>query len=228
MTIQILNPIKNKAIFTHISKAAPKANITNHRGIPVILQQATALLALTLISPLLLLVICWIKIESSDAALFSQTRVGENGRHFKMYKFRSMYVKSDPKYKEPDPTESSREGVCKKYINDPRITRIGQFIRKYSIDEIPQLFNVVNGDMCLVGPRPALSIETYEYDNSAQPRLFSKPGLTGLWQILGRADTSFEEQLRLDKLYIKQQSIFIDCKIIALTIPAVISAKGAY
>lgn len=226
MTIQILQLIIKKALFTHINNTVIKNH--KHKGIPVILQQAIALLALILISPLLLLVIYWIKIESSGAALFYQIRVGENGRHFKMYKFRSMYLKSDPKYKEPDPTESSREGVCKKYINDPRITRIGQFIRKYSIDEIPQLLNVVNGDMCLVGPRPALSIETYEYDNLVQPRLFSKPGLTGLWQILGRADTNFDEQLRLDKYYIKQQSIFMDCKIIALTIPAVISAKGAY
>ncbi|HBY86316.1 MAG TPA: multidrug MFS transporter, partial [Colwellia sp.] len=113
-------------------------------------------------------------------------------------------------------------------INDPRITKIGQFIRKYSIDEIPQLFNIVRGDMCLVGPRPALSIETYEYDNNVQSRLFTKPGLTGLWQVSGRADTNFEEQLQLDKTYIKQQSFFMDCKIIALTIPAVLSAKGAY
>jgi lipopolysaccharide/colanic/teichoic acid biosynthesis glycosyltransferase len=173
-------------------------------------------------------VLILIKAESSGSALFSQTRVGENGRHFKMYKFRSMYLKTDPNYHEPDPTQSSREGVCKKYINDPRITKIGQSIRKYSIDEIPQLFNIVRGDMCLVGPRPALSIETYEYDNNVQARLFTKPGLTGLWQVSGRADTNFEEQLQLDKTYIKQQSFLMDCKIIVLTIPAVLSAKGAY
>ncbi|MEH6385784.1 MAG: sugar transferase [Colwellia sp.] len=226
MTIQILNKIKNQALLTKTHKAI----VINyqHKGIPVILQQSIALLALILISPVLLIVIILIKTESLGGALFSQTRVGENGRHFKMYKFRSMYLKSDPLFKEPDPSQSSREGVCKKYINDPRITKVGQFIRKYSIDELPQLFNIVRGDMCLVGPRPALSIETYEYDNFIQPRLFTKPGLTGLWQVSGRADTNFEEQLQLDKSYIKQQSFLMDCKIIALTIPAVLMAKGAY
>lgn len=226
MSIQILNKIKNQALFTKTHKAI----VINyqHKGIPVILQQSIALLALILISPVLLIVMILIKTESLGGALFSQTRVGENGRHFKMYKFRSMYLKSDPLFKEPDPLQSSREGVCKKYINDPRITKVGQFIRKYSIDELPQLFNIVRGDMCLVGPRPALSIETYEYDNFIQPRLFTKPGLTGLWQVSGRADTNFEEQLQLDKSYIKQQSFLMDCKIIALTIPAVLMAKGAY
>mgnify|MGYP000270013336 FL=1 len=226
MTIQTLQHVKNNALFTGTDKAIDKNY--KHKGIPVILQQSVAFIALLLISPLLLLVLILIKAESSGSALFSQTRVGENGRHFKMYKFRSMYLKTDPNYHEPDPTQSSREGVCKKYINDPRITKIGQFIRKYSIDEIPQLFNIVRGDMCLVGPRPALSIETYEYDNNVQSRLFTKPGLTGLWQVSGRADTNFEEQLQLDKTYIKQQSFLMDCKIIALTIPAVLSAKGAY
>jgi lipopolysaccharide/colanic/teichoic acid biosynthesis glycosyltransferase len=226
MTIQILQYVKNNALFTGTDKAIDKNY--KHKGIPVILQQSLAFIVLLLISPLLLLVLILIKAESSGSALFSQTRVGENGRHFKMYKFRSMYLKTDPNYHEPDPTQSSREGVCKKYINDPRITKIGQFIRKYSIDEIPQLFNIVRGDMCLVGPRPALSIETYEYDNNVQARLFTKPGLTGLWQVSGRADTNFEEQLQLDKTYIKQQSFLMDCKIIVLTIPAVLSAKGAY
>jgi exopolysaccharide production protein ExoY len=226
MTIQIIQNFKNHTFFTRTEKAYTENY--KHKGIPVVLQQTVALVALILISPLLLLVLILIKAESSGGALFSQTRVGENGRHFKMYKFRSMYLKSDPKFEEPDPTQSSREGVCKKYINDPRITKIGQFIRKYSIDEIPQLFNIVRGDMCLVGPRPALSIETYEYDSFVQPRLFTKPGLTGLWQVSGRADTNFEQQLQLDKTYIKQQSFLMDCKIIALTIPAVLTAKGAY
>jgi exopolysaccharide production protein ExoY len=226
MTIQILQQVKNYSFFTGINNTSTKNY--KHKGIPITLQKSVALLALLLISPLLLITLILIKTGSSGNALFSQTRVGENGRHFKMYKFRSMYLKSDPNYREPDPQQSSREGVCKKYTNDPRITKIGQFIRKYSIDELPQLFNVVNGDMCLVGPRPALAIETYKYDSFVQPRLFAKPGLTGLWQVSGRADTNFDKQLQLDKSYITQQSIFMDCKIIALTIPAVLTAKGAY
>jgi lipopolysaccharide/colanic/teichoic acid biosynthesis glycosyltransferase len=226
MTIQMIQQVKSYSLFALFDNTETKNY--KHKGIPLFLQKTVALLALLLISPLLLFVMFLIKAGSSGNALFSQIRVGENGRHFKMSKFRSMYLNSDARYAEPDPSQSSREGVCKKYINDPRITKVGQFIRKYSIDELPQLFNVVNGDMCLVGPRPALAIETYEYDKFVQPRLFSKPGLTGLWQVSGRADTNFDEQLQLDKSYIKQQSVFMDCKIIALTIPAVLTAKGAY
>lgn len=225
MIIQTITNIINPVVL--VQSQTHKATF-GHRGIPLILQQTISALALLAISPLLLLVMLLIALESPGKILFSQIRVGDNGRHFKMYKFRSMYLKSDPRYQEPDPNESSRDGICKKYINDPRITRIGRFIRKYSIDELPQLFNVVTGDMCLVGPRPALAIETYEYEHADQPRLFSKPGLTGLWQISGRADTTFHQQLQLDKSYIKQQSVWMDCKIILLTVPAVLSAKGAY
>lgn len=222
----MIKKVKNYSLSTASNNTVIKHY--GHKGIPILLQRAVALFALLLISPLLLLVILLIKTDSSGSVLYSQTRVGTHGRHFKMYKFRSMYLKSDPHYQEPDPEESFREGFCKKYLHDPRVTRIGKFIRKYSIDEIPQLFNVIIGDMCLVGPRPALATETYEYNNLTQPRLFVKPGLTGLWQISGRANTTFYEQLELDKRYIKQQSIFMDCKIIVLTIPAVLSAKGAY
>ncbi|WP_440873952.1 sugar transferase [Thalassotalea sp. PLHSN55] len=225
MSIQLTTQLVNSINVTP-KKAAVKR--FGHRGIPVCVQQLVAGIGLLMISPLLLLVMLLIKLESRGDILFSQIRVGENGRHFKMYKFRSMYLKTDAKYQEPDPSQSSRDGVCKKYVNDPRITPIGRFIRKYSIDELPQLFNVVTGDMCLVGPRPALAIETYQYQFTEQSRLFSKPGLTGLWQVSGRADTDFAEQMQLDNTYINKQSILMDLKILALTIPAVITAKGAY
>lgn len=229
MTNQTINQAINQ--LTHLfdfTQVPVKTQKFGHRGIPLLLQKIFAATVLLIISPLLLIVMLLITIESPGKILFTQVRVGDNGRHFKMYKFRSMFLKSDPNYKEPDPSQSSRDGVCKKYINDPRITKIGKFIRKYSIDELPQLFNVITGDMCLVGPRPALAIETYEYGNADQPRLFSKPGLTGLWQVSGRADTNFAQQLQLDTSYIQQQSIWVDCKILLLTIPAVLGAKGAY
>ncbi|MFT5707808.1 MAG: exopolysaccharide production protein ExoY [Oceanospirillaceae bacterium] len=226
MNMQTFDKMIHNVNFFHPQKT--KAVGYGHRGVPIVLQQLAAGIALLLLSPLILLVMLLIRIESPGSILFSQIRVGEYGRHFKMYKFRSMYLVTDPRYQEPDPSTSSREGVCKKYINDPRITVIGRFIRKYSIDELPQLFNIVNRDMCLVGPRPALAIETYAYDYEDQARLFSKPGLTGLWQVSGRADTDFTQQLNLDLSYIKQQSIWLDCKIILLTVPAVLSAKGAY
>ena len=215
----------------HLKRSRNKyTKFTNfgHKGLPLFVQQILAGLALLVLSPLMLVVMILIRIESPGSIFFSQIRVGEYGRHFRMYKFRSMYLTSDHRYQEPDPNSSVREGVCKKYIADPRITFIGRFIRKYSIDELPQLFNIVKKDMCLVGPRPALAIETYQYDLNEQARLFTKPGLTGLWQVSGRADTNFEQQLQLDTSYIAQQSVWMDCKILCLTVPAVLSARGAY
>lgn len=169
-----------------------------------------------------------IRFESKGPIFFTQVRVGENGRHFHCYKLRSMYLKTDPKYREPDASASDREGVCKKYFNDPRITKVGKFIRKYSIDELPQLFNVLKGDMVLIGPRPHLTSEYRNYDSNIMPRLYCKPGLTGLWQVNGRADTDFAQQLQFDKDYIKLQSIWLDIRILFATIPAVLGAKGAY
>lgn len=203
-------------------------NYGSHRGIPIMLQRLAALVALLLLAPLLISVACLIRLESKGGILYSQVRIGKYGRHFRMYKFRSMYTKQDARYQEPNPADSNREGVCKKYHNDPRITQVGRFIRKYSIDELPQLFNIVRGDMVLIGPRPALAIEFYQYDDLAAPRLECEAGLTGLWQISGRADLSFEQQVALDKLYIQQQSIWSDIKMLLATVPCVLGAKGAY
>jgi exopolysaccharide production protein ExoY len=199
-----------------------------HRGIPVILQRIIALIALALFLPIFILTMLLIGLESRGSCFFTQDRIGKYGRHFRMYKFRSMYLKTDPLYAEPDPSTSDRDGVCKKYKHDPRITKVGDFIRKFSIDELPQLFNIVIGDMALIGPRPALAIEVDAYPISALSRLNGVPGLSGLWQVSGRADTDFATQIDLDDQYLQQQSIFLDIKIMLLTLPCVISAKGAY
>jgi lipopolysaccharide/colanic/teichoic acid biosynthesis glycosyltransferase len=202
--------------------------IGKHRGIPMILQRLAAVLALIVLCPLLLMIMALVKLESRGASFYSQDRIGKFGRHFTMYKFRSMYLKSDPKYHEPDPSQSDREGVCKKYKNDPRITTIGAFIRKFSIDELPQLINIAKGDMALVGPRPALSIEVDAYPTHALSRLNGVPGLSGLWQVSGRADTDFSTQVSLDDDYLEQQSIALDIKILLATPLCVLKAKGAY
>lgn len=199
-----------------------------HRGIPMVVQRLIALLALIVLSPILLMTMQLIRLESRGSCFFSQDRIGKYGRHFRMYKFRSMYLKTDPNYREPDPSQSDRDGVCKKYKNDPRITKIGSFIRKFSIDEIPQLINIVMGDMALIGPRPALSTEVDEYQYSALGRLNGIPGLSGLWQVSGRADTDFETQVDLDNSYLQKQSILLDIKIMLATIPCILNAKGAY
>lgn len=199
-----------------------------HNGLPMFIQRSAALIAIMLLSPLLLLVMLLIRLESRGSCFFSQDRIGKYGRHFKMYKFRSMYLKADRRYSEPDPSTSDRDGICKKYKNDPRISIVGAFIRKFSIDELPQLINIVKGDMALIGPRPALAIEVNAYPTSALCRLNGIPGLSGLWQVSGRADTDFDTQVALDDRYLQQQSIGFDLKILLATLPCVIGAKGAY
>ena len=197
-------------------------------SLPFSLQRVAAFLLLIIFSPILLSAIIAIKLESRGNAIFSQVRVGEQGRRFKLYKLRSMYSINDPKYVDPTNLKSDRKGICQKFFNDPRITPVGRIIRKLSIDELPQLFNVLKGDMALIGPRPALIMEVDKYSMHMMKRLQTKPGLTGLWQISGRADTTFEEQIHLDVKYVQQQSFWLDLKIMLMTIPVVLTGRGAY
>lgn len=219
--LKTLNIIDSEANKTHIS-------LGKHRGIPMSIQRFVALIALIILSPILLISMLLIRMESKGNCFFSQDRIGKFGRHFRMYKFRSMYLKTDPLYQEPDLTTNYRDGVCKKYKVDPRTTKVGRFIRKYSIDELPQLFNIVTGDMALIGPRPGLSVEVDAYPTSALSRLNGIPGLSGLWQVSGRANTDFQTQVELDQRYLNQQSICLDFYILLVTVPTVITANGAY
>ena len=205
-----------------------KRAIKKQQGLPMWIQRTAAFLGLVAISPVVLTTMLLIKLESRGPVFFSQVRIGAYGRRFHCYKLRSMYLQDDPRFRAPDPQESSREGVCKKFVNDPRITRVGRIIRKLSIDELPQLLNVVKGDMALVGPRPHLVSEFEQYDANIYPRLYCNAGVTGLWQVSGRADTTFDEQLALDKSYVTGQSAWFDISILLKTIPAVLFAKGAY
>lgn len=212
--------------FENFKNTEKKYLKTTH--IPYFLQQAAATLGILVISPILFLVWLAIKLDSKGPAIYSQVRVGEHGKRFTVYKFRSMYTAEDPRYVDPKTLKSDREGACLKLFNDPRITRVGCFIRKFSLDELPQLFNIARGDMVLVGPRPALPCEVDVYYPTAMNRLNVKPGLTGLWQVSGRADTTFEEQVQLDNDYVYNRTVLLDCKIILMTVPAVLLAKGAY
>ncbi|RXF03498.1 sugar transferase [Pseudoalteromonas sp. PS5] len=225
-----IKKLSTNMAFTQTATAPDSTSVRDgrHHGIPVMLQRAIAGLGMLFISPLLILVMLLIKLESQGPCVYKQVRVGKLGRRFTMYKFRSMYMADDPKFKAPDPSQSNRDGVCAKFHNDPRITRVGRFIRKYSIDELPQLFNVVCGDMLLIGPRPALENEVSAYQVNELARLNCEQGLTGLWQVTGRADTTFEQQVMLDTQYIDNQSTVQDIKIICRTIPCVLGARGAY
>ena len=183
---------------------------------------------LLLLSPMLIVVALLIKITSPGPIFYSQMRVGLRGKLFRMWKFRSMYTNADKRKAELEAQNEMAGGVLFKMKRDPRITPIGRIIRRLSIDELPQLLNVLTGEMSLVGPRPALPKEVEAYPVLARARLEVKPGLTGLWQISGRSDLPFDKQVLLDTAYVHTQSTTNDIKLIAKTIPAVVSGKGAY
>ena len=187
-----------------------------------------ALLGILILSPIFLLVMVLIKIEDRNASVFfKQVRVGINGQEFLMYKFRSMITNAEAMMDELV-KENEVEGLMFKIQKDPRITKVGSFIRKTSIDELPQLWNVIKGDMSLVGPRPPLPREVEKYNKNDIKRLSVIPGCTGLWQVSGRNELSFKEMVELDLYYIEKRSIGFDLKIIYRTIYVVLTSKGAY
>jgi len=195
-------------------------------AIKEIFDRVVAMAGLALASPILILATFAIKFFSKGSILFVQERLGLNGRKFKMYKFRTMVPGAD-EMKSKLARENEMDGPAFKIENDPRITRIGRLLRKTSIDELPQLFNVIKGDMSLVGPRPPLLSEVKEYDPWQRRRLSIKPGITCLWQINGRNNISFDKWMQLDLEYIDNWSLWLDTKILARTLPAVFSRKGA-
>lgn len=211
-----------------------------------------ALLLLILFLPVLALIAVVIRFDSPGPILFTQERVGARRRtknrktvwevyNFPFYKFRTMWVDVDPelhrqfmdayiagdeaKMRELQP--DVRKATSFKLTGDPRVTRVGKFLRKTSLDELPQLWNVLNGDMTLVGPRPPIPYEVEKYRTTDFRRLAAIPGITGLWQVSGRCETTFEEMVQLDVEYTEKQSLWLDFKILLLTLPAVLSEKGA-
>ena len=187
-----------------------------------------ASIALCLLSPIMLIFAVLIFLTSRGPVVFTQTRVGLNGKPFTMYKFRSMYMPNDCPKAQKEKLIKSRDGICLKYKNDPRVTLVGRIMRKTSIDELPQFFNVILGTMSIVGPRPALEKEVAQYSPRALQRLNAIPGITGVWQVSGRADISFEDMVTMDIEYSQQQNLWLDLKIMFLTVPAVLSGRGAY
>jgi len=184
--------------------------------------------AMIIFSPLFLIVALLIAIEDWGPVFYTQTRVRQHGEEFKFYKFRSMFINAD-KMKDALLSENeSGDGVIFKMKNDPRVTRIGRFIRKFSVDEMPQMLNVLKGDLALVGPRPPLPKEVAQYTLAERKRLNVKPGLTCLWQIKGRSDIPFDQQVELDLEYISSSGIINDILIMIKTVPAVLLGKGAY
>ena len=193
-----------------------------------ILDTAVSALALIMLLPLLTLTAIAIWVENPGPIFYTQIRVGLNGRHFKFYKFRSMVVNAEKIKQELAAYNESASGVIFKMKKDPRITKVGRIIRKFSIDELPQLINVLKGDMSLVGPRPPLPLEVGEYTLEERKRLHVIPGITCLWQVSGRSDIPFTDQVRLDMQYIQSASFLNDIILLLKTIPAVLTGRGAY
>ncbi|MGN6301223.1 MAG: sugar transferase [Angustibacter sp.] len=181
----------------------------------------------TVLSPLLVLVALLVRLQDGGPALYRQRRVGANGAEFDMIKFRSMVVDADARLSALAEA-NEQDAVLFKIREDPRVTRVGRFIRKFSVDELPQLFNVLRGEMSLVGPRPPLVTEYEQYEQDTHRRLLVRPGMTGLWQVSGRSDLPWSEAVRLDLYYVDNWSMVIDLVIMVKTVKAVLFSHGAY
>ena len=184
-------------------------------------------LGLILLSPIIAIVACAVKVTSKGPVFFSQKRVGKNGELFEMYKFRSMVVNAE-ELKENLEDKNEMSGPMFKIKDDPRITKVGKFIRKTSIDELPQLWNILKGDMSLVGPRPSLPKEVEQFDNWMFKRLSVRPGLTCYWQVSGRNNIDFEDWMKLDCRYVDERNLWIDIKLIFKTVFVLFGDKNAH
>ena len=223
--------------YQHASMKSQKARIKRKLWMAVIkttlgfkriMDLVLSLVALVLLSPLFLFVALFIRLHDGGPVFYIQKRVGLHGREFPFPKFRSMVLNADA-LKDTLLQQSERAGdVTFKMKHDPRVTPIGRFIRRFSIDELTQLWCVMNGDMSIVGPRPPVPREVVLYSQEDRRRLEVKPGLTGIWQVSGRADIGFKQQVELDVLYIESHGFWLDVLLILKTIPAVFTGKGAY
>ncbi|WP_245714698.1 sugar transferase [Micromonospora inyonensis] len=192
-----------------------------------LVDRSISLLGLTLLAPLLVLIAVAIRLGSRGPVLFRQVRVGQGGREFGVFKFRTMVVNADVMLAELA-ARNETDGLLFKMRDDPRVTQVGRLLRKWSLDELPQLANVLIGDMSLVGPRPPLPSEVARYDGDVARRLLVKPGMTGLWQVSGRSDLSWEDGIRLDLYYVENWSLAADLTIMWKTFGAVLRSRGAY
>jgi lipopolysaccharide/colanic/teichoic acid biosynthesis glycosyltransferase len=207
----------------------------SYRAAKRALDLAGALVGLIVLSPVLVILAVLIRLDSEGPAVFRQTRIGRFGRPFTCYKFRTMYANASEQahrayieaYSRGEVAAASDPAAPFKIERDPRITRLGHFLRRSSLDELPQLINVLLGDMSLVGPRPDVAYSVALYKDWHKLRLATQPGLTGLWQIRGRGRVSYEEGMRLDCEYVQQQCLRLDVAILLQTLPAVLRMRGA-
>ena len=198
-----------------------------YHGIKRVFDFVASAIALVLLSPLFLFLAIKIHGEDGGPVFYSQIRIGKNEKPFRIYKFRSMVVNAD-QLKKKLLTQNEVAGAMFKMHDDPRVTKIGKFIRAHSLDELPQLWNVLKGDMSLIGPRPPLPDEVAEYDDWDKQRLLVKPGCSGLWQATSRNEADFKGMVLLDIEYINKSSLLFDLKLILMTIKVIIHPNGIY
>ena len=216
--------LESKAV--SLNKKQIKSRFMYH-SIKRIFDFMAAICGVIILSPVMLVIAILIKVEDHGPVFYKQVRVGKNGKTFKMYKFRSMFVNADQmlaKLKE----QNDVEGPMFKMRDDQRVTKIGHFIRKHSLDELPQFLNVIKGDMSLVGPRPPLPSDVAEYSDYDKQRLYVTPGCTGLWQATERNEVGFNEMVQLDIQYIQRASFMFDLWIIWKTVEIIIKPNGSY
>lgn len=192
---------------------------------------SSALLAILILSPIFLMIMAMVKFSDRGPAFYGHRRVGHNGRMFHCLKFRTMVMNGDEvlrQYLAANPEAAEEWKATRKLKNDPRVTAIGNVLRKLSLDELPQLINIIRGEMSVVGPRPVVDEELNYYESAASYYLSTRPGLTGLWQISGRNDVSYKERVDFDTQYVRNWSMMQDVSIIVKTIPAVCMSRGSY
>lgn len=219
-----MNLLESKAVF--LNKDKIESRFIYH-GMKRLFDIVAATCGIIILSPLMIIIAVLIKNEDHGPIFYKQVRVGKNGKTFKMYKFRSMFINADKmldKLKE----QNDVDGPMFKMKDDPRVTKIGHFIRKHSLDELPQFLNVLKGDMSLVGPRPPLPSEVEEYSEYDKQRLFVIPGCTGLWQATERNEVGFTKMVQLDIEYIKKANFFFDLWIIWKTIEIIFKPNSSY
>jgi exopolysaccharide production protein ExoY len=192
---------------------------------------AIAVIALVILAPLLITTALLVWRQDGGPAFFGHRRLGEGGKTFRCWKFRSMVVNSQERlaeYLAANPAAASEWALNHKLKNDPRITGLGRFLRKSSVDELPQLFNVLVGEMSIVGPRPIVEAELEKYGHYIADYYSVRPGITGLWQVCGRNDVSYRRRVAIDVTYVRERTLLLDCKILLMTIPAILTSKGTY
>lgn len=212
-----------RPVMYHLSMHSPAGRVLKR-----LVDIAFSLCAIAALSPVFIVTALAIRLESKGPIFFSQQRVGTGGREFPFYKFRSMVPNAEALKAQLMEQNESGQGVIFKMKNDPRVTKVGRIIRKFSIDELPQFYNVLKGDMSVVGPRPPVPGEVVQYQADAWKRLEVIPGLTCVWQVSGRSSIGFKDQVKLDVDYILKQDVFFDLYLIYRTVPAVLKGEGAF